>query len=184
VQTGAPLHFFGGEEAMTSSEMRELVAFNAWANHRILGAAEALTAEQFTKELGSSFSSVRDTLVHIWAVEWVWLERLQGRSPSSFPNAKDFPDLASLRPRWEEVENNWLKYLSRLDESELQEEVDYKTMSFGPARNPRWQIMQHAVNHGSYHRGQVATMLRQLGTKGVGTDLILFYRERMAAAKS
>ena len=169
---------------MKPSEMRELFAFNAWANHRILGAVEALTAEQFTKELGSSFSSVRDTLVHIWGVEWIWLERLHGRSPSAFPAAKDFANLASLRPKWEELEKSWHEYVGRLNESELQEPVDYRTMSFGPARNPRWQIMQHVVNHGSYHRGQVTTLLRQLGAQGVGTDLILFYRERPAPAEA
>lgn len=169
---------------MKPSEMRELFAFNSWANHRIIGAAEALTAEQFTKPMQSSFSSVRDTLVHIWSVEWIWLERLQGRSPAGFPDAKEFPDLASMRPRWTEIEKHWLEYVSRLDENELQEEVDYKTMSFGPSRNPRWQMMQHVVNHGTYHRGQVTTMLRQLGAKGVTTDLIYFYRERSAAAKA
>jgi uncharacterized damage-inducible protein DinB len=169
---------------MKPEEMRGLFAFNAWANHRILGAVEALTAEQFTKELGSSFSSVRDTLVHMWGAEWVWLERLYGRSPAAFPNAKDFPDLATLRPRWLEVEKNWLGYVSRLNERELEEEMDYKTISFGPARSPRWQILQHTVNHGTYHRGQITTMLRQLGAKGVGTDLILYYRERQAAAKA
>ncbi len=169
---------------MKPAEMRELFAFNAWANHRILGAAEALTAQQFTKALGSSFSSVRDTLAHIWAVEWVWLERLQGRSPASFPDAKDFVDLASLRPRWAEVEKRWLEYVSRLDDIELEEEVDYRTLSFGLSRSPRWQMIQHVVNHGTYHRGQVITMLRQLGAEGVGTDLISFYRERKAAAKA
>lgn len=169
---------------MKPAEMRELFAFNAWANHRIIQAAEALTAEQFTKPMGSSFSSVRDTLVHIWAVEWVWMERLQGRSPSSFPDAKEYADLASMRPRWAGIEKTWLEYVSRLDESELEEEVDYKTMSFGPSRSLRWHIMQHVVNHGTYHRGQVTTMLRQLGAKGVGTDLISFYRERKAAAKA
>jgi uncharacterized damage-inducible protein DinB len=168
---------------MKPAEMRELLAFNAWANQKTLGAAEALTAEQFTKPMGSSFSSVRDTLVHIWAVEWVWLERLQGRSPTSFPDAKEYADLASIRRRWTEIEENCLEYVSRLDETEWVEEVDYQTLSFGPSKNPRWQIIQHVVNHGSYHRGQVTTILRQLGAKGVGTDLISFYRERKAAAK-
>ena len=169
---------------MKPVEMRDLVAFNAWANHRIMGAAEALTTEQFTKSMQSSFDSVRDTLVHIWAVEWVWLERLYGRSPSSFPDPKQYADLASMRPRWAEIEKNWLEYVSRLDENELAEEVDYRTMSFGPAKNLRWQIIQHVVNHGTYHRGQVTTMLRQLGTKGVATDLIFFYRERGAGPKA
>jgi len=167
---------------MTPAQIRELFFFNAWANRRIISAVEALTSEQFTKPMGSSFGSIRDTLVHIWAVEWIWLERLEGRSPTSFPDATDFPDLASMRDRWAEIEHHWLEYASRLDEGELLEEVDYKTMSFGPSRNPRWQMMQHVVNHSTYHRGQVTTMLRQLGANGATTDLIFFYRERRAAA--
>jgi uncharacterized damage-inducible protein DinB len=169
---------------MKPVEIRELLAFNAWANHKILAASETLTSEQFTRSMGSSFGSVRDTLAHIWAVEWVWLERVQGRSPASFPDTRDFTDLASLRPRWAEVEERWLEYASRLDQSALDEEIEYKTLSFGPSLNSRWQMMQHVVNHGTYHRGQVTTLLRQLDAKSVGTDLITFYRERKAAAKT
>lgn len=168
---------------MKPAEMRDLFAFNAWANHRVLTAAEVLTTEQFTKPLDSSFGSVRDTLAHICGVEWVWLERMEGRSPNSIPEAKEYPDVATLRTHWTGIEKHWLEYVSRLDQAELDEEVDYKTLSFGASRDPRWQMMQHVVNHGTYHRGQVVTMLRQLGAKGASTDLIAFYRERKAAAK-
>ena len=71
---------------MTPEEMKVLYDYNAWANRREMEAASALTTEQFTKPLGSSFSSVRDTLAHIFGAEWVWLERFQGRSPSSLPD--------------------------------------------------------------------------------------------------
>ena len=169
---------------MKPAEMRSLFAFNAWANHRVLAAVEALTAEQFTKPLGSSFGSVRDTLAHICGVEWVWLERMEGRSPTSIPKPEEYPNVATLRAFWTGIEKHWLEYVSRLDQTELDEEVDYKTLSFGAARDPRWQMMQHVVNHGTYHRGQVITMLRQLGAKGASTDLIAFYREGKAAAKA
>ena len=169
---------------MKPAEMRDLFAFNAWANHRVLTAVEALTSQEFTKPLGSSFSSVRDTLAHICGVEWVWLERMEGRSPAAIPEAQECPDVASLQARWAGIEKHWLEYVSRLDQAELDEEVDYKTLSFGASRDPRWQMMQHVVNHGTYHRGQVIAMLRQLGAKGASTDLISFYRERKAAAKA
>lgn len=169
---------------MKPSEMRDLFAFNAWANHRVLGAAEALATEQFTQPMGSSFSSVRDTLAHICGVEWVWLERMEGRSPTSIPEAKEYSNVAALRARWLETEKRWLEYVSRLDQAELDEQVDYKTLSFGASRDARWQMMQHVVNHGTYHRGQVIALLRQLGAKGASTDLIAFYRERKAAAKA
>ena len=169
---------------MRVEEMRELFAFNAWANHRVLGAVEALSVEQFTKPLGSSFSSVRDTLVHIYGAEWIWLERLHGNSPAGFPEAKDFTDLASLRAKWALQEDKAASYAGRITQAELDEVIEYKTLSYGAVKNPRWQAMQHVVNHGTYHRGQVVTMLRQLGAKGVATDLIGFYRERSAAAKA
>ena len=167
---------------MKPEEIVALYEFNAWANQRVLKAAEVLTTEQFTKELGSSFSSVRDTLAHIFGVEWVWLERLQGRSPSGIPDAKEFSEAGLLKTRWADQEARMLAYARKLTQEELDKVMTYKTLSFGPGRNPRWQMMQHVVNHGTYHRGQVVTMLRQLGAKGVGTDLITFYREKNAAA--
>jgi len=169
---------------MKPAEMRDLFAFNAWANHRVLAAVETLTTDQFTKPLGSSFSSVRDTLAHICGVEWVWLERMEGRSPSAIPAATEYPDVAALRSRWAQTEKHWLEYVSRLDQAELDEAVDYTTLSFGASRDVRWQMMQHVVNHGTYHRGQVIAMLRQLGAKGASTDLIAFYRERKASARA
>jgi len=60
--------------------------------------------------------------------------------------------------------------------------ISIKTSSGGVFASPLWQMLQHLANHGSYHRGQVATMLRQLGCKPSGTDLIGFYRERAAKA--
>jgi len=65
---------------MTAEDIRNLFDYNAWANHRSLEAAAALTPEQFTRDLGSSFKSVRDTLAHIAAAEWIWFERFHGLS--------------------------------------------------------------------------------------------------------
>jgi len=89
---------------MSPEDMRQLYDYNAWANHRSLEAASSLTPEQFTHALGSSFSSVRDTLAHIYGGEWIWLERFQGRSPSSLPQADQFPDFAGLQTTWLEHE--------------------------------------------------------------------------------
>jgi uncharacterized damage-inducible protein DinB len=166
---------------MTPEEIVALYEFNAWANHKTLDAAGALSREQFVRELGSSFSSVRDTLVHIYGVEWIWLERLRGRSPVVFPATKEFAEVGKLQPQWTELETMQLQYARGITQAELDEVMDYQTLSFGRGRNPRWQMMQHVVNHGTYHRGQVTTLLRQLGAKALGTDLINFYRERNAA---
>jgi uncharacterized damage-inducible protein DinB len=169
---------------MTPGEMGLLYDYNAWANRRSLEAAEKLTGEQLLKPLGSSFPSVRDTLAHIWGAEWIWLERFEGRSPASLPATDEFSTVASLRERWFEDEKRLLKFVSRLKQEDLDREIEYKTLKFGAYRNPLWQSMQHLVNHGTYHRGQVTTMLRQLGAQPILTDLMHFYRERQTATAS
>ena len=163
---------------MTPEEIRLLFDYNAWANHRSLEAAAALTNEQFTKPLGSSFPSVRDTLAHICGAEWIWHERFQGNSPSSLPDLSAFNTAAELRVNWLEQESKLMGFVSRVTQADLERLMEYKTLNFGVYRNPLWQSMQHLVNHGTYHRGQVTTLLRQLGAKPILTDLMHFYRER------
>jgi uncharacterized damage-inducible protein DinB len=167
---------------MTPEEVRSLYDYNAWANHRSLDGAATLATEQFVKPMGSSFSSVRDTLAHIYGAEWLWLERFQGRSPASLPDGTQFADVASLRERWNEHEGRLLSFVRGLKQADLDRVMEYKTLKFGVYRNPLWQSMQHLVNHGTYHRGQVTTMLRQLGGQPVLTDLMHFYREQAVAA--
>jgi uncharacterized damage-inducible protein DinB len=169
---------------MSPEEIRLLYEYNAWANRRSLSAAAALTPEQFTKPMSSSFSSVRDTLAHIFGAEWLWLERFQGRSPSSLPDTSQYADVVSLGGRWGEFEPRLLNFARGLTQSDLDRVMEYKTLKFGVYSNPLWQSMQHLVNHGSYHRGQVTTLLRQHGAPAILTDLMHFYRERAVAANA
>jgi uncharacterized damage-inducible protein DinB len=125
---------------------------------------------------------VRDTLSHIYAAEWVWLERFQGRSPSAFPDDSGFVNIDRLKESWMAFEPALLNFARGLAQEDLDRVMEYKTFKFGVYRNPLWQSMQHLVNHGTYHRGQITTMLRQLGAQPVLTDLMHFYRERAAAA--
>ena len=167
---------------MTPNEMIVLYEFNAWANRRMLGAVAAVKLEEFMRPLGSSFSSLRDTTAHIYGAEWVWLERFHGRSPASLPDGEEFQDVASLREKWAELEARLHKFVGSLTQDDLNRVLEYKTLKFGVYSNPLWQSMQHVVNHGTYHRGQVTTLLRQLGAQPVLTDLMHFYREHATAA--
>ena len=169
---------------MNIEDFRLLYEYNTWANHRALDACTALTDEQFTRDLHSSFPSVRDTLVHLFLVEWIWLERWHGRSPAAYPSAADYPNLASVRGRWEEIERDMTDYVASLQAEDLSRVIHHKTMKGDPQSAPHWHMLQHLVNHQTYHRGQITTMLRQLGAKAIATDLIFFYRERAAGAKA
>ena len=123
---------------------------------------------------------MRDTLVHIFGAEWLWLERWQGRMPTALPWAPNFPDYASVSTRWSEVDRDLLKFATDVTQDEADRSFEVRTTSGGLYTQPLWQMMQHLINHGTYHRGQVATMLRQLDVKPPATDSILFYRERLA----
>ena len=167
---------------MRKEDIQRLYDYNSWANARILTACTALTDEQFTRNLGSSFPSVRDTLVHILGAEWIWCERWHGRSHPDLPPGLEFPNLAAVRERWSEVQRNLAEFVASLRDEDLTRELSYQNTKGEAFTHPLWPALQHVVNHSTYHRGQVTTMLRQLGAKPVSTDLIAFYRERAASA--
>lgn len=169
---------------MDVADFRTLYDYNSWANHRILEACAPLSNEEFTRHNGSSFPSIRDTLAHICGAEWIWLERWNGRAPTSgIPAATDYPDFETLKRRWTEVDSDLLGYVASLRPDDVNRIVQGKSLAGVPFSQPLTQCLQHLANHSTYHRGQVTTMLRQLGAKPATTDLIVFYRER-AAAKS
>src|ERR1700690_2935819 len=107
---------------MTKDDIQLLYEFARWANHSVLQAASALGAEEFTRDLGGSFRSVRDTLVHIVGSEWAWLTYWKEPSPSSafltdlWPRAdalfhpRVFPDLAAVQLKWAEVEREQIEF--------------------------------------------------------------------------
>jgi uncharacterized damage-inducible protein DinB len=159
-----------------ADELRELYAFNRWANARMLDAAAQLGEEQFTRDLGSSFGSLRDTLLHILSAEWIWLERWHGSSPNRLPEGWDSADLNVLRVLWRGVEERQSRFLEALDDSRLDEVLAYRTFAGDPYTSPLGQLLRHVVNHSSYHRGQAATLLRQLGVTPPATDLVLYHR--------
>ena len=164
---------------MNRADLDNLVNYHYWARDRLLTAVEPLTPEQFTRDLGSSFRSVRDTLAHIVGAEKVWLTRWQGESPTSLLAADQFPDLASVRRYWNDLEQNVRAFSGGLGEEGITRTFDYKLFNGQPGASPFWQMLQHVVNHASYHRGQVVTMLRQLGAAPPKSlDLIAFYREQ------
>jgi uncharacterized damage-inducible protein DinB len=164
------------------ADLRTLVDFNYWARDRMLAAVEPLTADQFLRDLGNSFRSVRDTVVHTYSAEWVWYTRWQGESPTAPIPFDKFPDLGSLWTAWRELERSIRGFVDGLDDAALARVLDYRLMNGQPGRSAYWQMIQHVVNHGSYHRGQVTTMLRQLGAPPPkSTDLIAYYREKAEA---
>ncbi len=164
---------------MTHQDLCTLVDFHYWARDRMLDAVDGLTSDQYARDLGSSFRSVRDTVVHIYAAEWIWYMRWLGTSPSALVTVDQFPDIAAIRNAWTELEGKVRAFVSALDEDGVTRVIPYTLLSGVSSTSPFWQMIQHVVNHASYHRGQVTTMLRQLGAAPAKScDMITFYRER------
>lgn len=163
---------------MNATTIRELYAYNRWADGRILGAVATLTPEQFTRDLGSSHKSVRDTLAHMFSAVWTWLSRWQGSSPTVPLPASEFATFEQLRARAAAVEHDLDAFVRALTDASLLKPIDYRNYKGEPFRQPLGEMMLHVVNHSTYHRGQVTTLLRQLGAQPIETDLIVYYRSR------
>ena len=149
---------------MTVEDVLTLVDYHYWARDRLLEACVQLTSAQFTRDLSGSFSSVRDTLVHLYTADWAWHLLWQGQSPTDPPAADSFPDLASVRSAWQDQESKVRSFVTNLGEKGI---------------GGFWPRLLHLVNHASYHRGQVTMMLRQLGVDAPKSqDMIIFYKER------
>ena len=167
--------------------LRELFDYNYWARDRQVEACAALSEEQFLRPMGSSFSSVRDTLAHLVGAEWIWLERWRGRSPKTMPGVAEglpfadmvkrwneqFPTVGAVETRWREVERGVREYLSTLDEGKLAQPLTYVNWQGESWTYPLWRTLVHIVNHQTYHRGQVTTLLRQLGAKAAPVDFLV-----------
>lgn len=158
-----------------------LQAYNRWANERIFEAAADVDPEQLRRDLGASHASLWGTLLHIVWGEWLWLARWQRTSQGPGPDPRECRDLPLLRSRWSEVEGVQREFVEGLTEAALAEEISYE--------NPRgvvWtyqlgDMVRHVVNHSTYHRGQVTTLLRQLAGTPVATDFLVFLDQNSTA---
>ena len=169
---------------LTPEQLRFLFEYTQWANGKILDACAELSPEQFTREMGSSFSSVRDTLVHLYGAMWIWRERFLGHSPAKLPAGGTIAGFASARAKLEEIDQEYLGYLSGLTPADLERVLEYKNLAGEQVSNTVGQALHQLTNHATYHRGQIVTLLRQLGAKAPSTDLIIYYRKMGKGARA
>jgi len=159
---------------MTPADVLELFRYNAWANERITSSVMRLSSDAFTQDLGGSFPAVRDTFAHIIAAEWLWLERWKGINPTSAPDWVASADLPLLVQRLRDVEADRNTFLARLSESDLSSICSFTLLSGRAASHTLLDLLIHVTNHSTYHRGQVAAMLRRLGTPSLSTDFLIY----------
>ena len=160
---------------ISKEDAGQLFRYHRWANGTVLKAVTALTPEQFSRRIGGSFPSVRETLVHMMGAEWIWLRRWKGESPKALLSAAEFPDLDSVKAKWREVEAEQMDFVNQLTDASLKAPLKYVNLKGVTFQYPLGRTMQHVVNHGTYHRGQVTNFLRQLDAQPASTDFVAYF---------
>ncbi len=161
---------------MNANDIRKLYTYTDWANERILGVIGSLSEEQFTREIVSSYTSIRDTLAHIAYAEWLWLQRWMGQSPMLAPEWTKAPAFDVLRDRMHGIAADRRAYLAALSDEAVESTIDYRSTEGDPFTMPLGGVLMHCANHSTYHRGQLVTMLRQVGATPPNMDYSRFLR--------
>ena len=160
---------------MNTRYIQLLYRYNRWANDQVFASVLRLTADQFFQDCESSYGSVRNTLAHIVWGEWVWLMRWKGTSPKTMWEFSEFKDSRALEAKWIELEREQSEFVRTLVDQDLHRIVAYRNLQDEPWEYPLWQAMAHLVNHSSYHRGQVASLIRQITRESpLPTDFLVY----------
>jgi uncharacterized damage-inducible protein DinB len=161
---------------MTLEEIKVLWDFNTWADGLVFDAVARLSTEQYRQDMQSSHGGIFSTLAHIVSTERGWLGRWTNERPMQQSSLQDVASVEELRGHWQQVGEKMQQFLGTLSDAKLQELLT-TTSQTGQVTNSYWQMIQHVVDHSSYHRGQIVTMLRQSGVTPPSTGLIRFYRD-------
>jgi uncharacterized damage-inducible protein DinB len=166
---------------ISAASARELLLYMLWADRLTLGALRGVQPDHLTRAAGVSFGSLLGTLVHTLSSQRRWLARFSGLAEDPPLRTADFPDLLTWIQAWEESASGVEAFLASLTDEQLELPLNWTASSGEAATAPLWQAVLHLVNHATYHRGQVVSLLRQMGYPPPSTDLIAFFRERAAA---
>jgi uncharacterized damage-inducible protein DinB len=164
-----------------AATVRDLLIYMLWADRLTLAAARQVKPEDLTRDAGVSFGSVLGTLAHTLISQRLWLSRFLGNPLTSLPRLDEYPNLPAWIAGWEESASQIEAFLAGLSDEQLVVPLTWASLPDGAVHTlPLWQAVMHLVNHTTYHRGQVVSLLRQMGYSVPHTDLIVFFTERAA----
>jgi uncharacterized damage-inducible protein DinB len=159
---------------MISAEYCKLMAeYNGWMNSKVYGVCAGMPERVLLEDHGAFFKSVYLTLNHIAAVDLAFMSRFTGDPPEAPPlGAALFNDFFGLRDERERIDSRLSEWGSSLTNSWLAESLTYDSKVDGRRRTvPRWVLVTQLFNHQTHHRGQVTTVLTQLGYDVGSTDI-------------
>jgi uncharacterized damage-inducible protein DinB len=149
--------------------------YSRWATERSMDSARPLTEEERTRYMYVSHRSVLGTLVHIYEADRIWFSRLLGSPRFTLSDQGENYTLDGLAVAWKKLTDEFIAWISVLTDEEVESTLKYVNIQGIPGELKIWQVVLHVVNHATYHRGQVTTMLRQLNHTPIITDLAAYY---------
>jgi uncharacterized damage-inducible protein DinB len=153
----------------------QLYEYHYWANRQFMDTAAGLNSEQLFQPQGHSWGSLFGVLLHMTHAEWIWLMRWKGISPAALPAQDQFPDLSSVRTRWNGLETEIMDFIRSLNSARLQQEIAYTNTSGNYYRLPLWQLMVHVPNHATHHRGELAAMFALMDIPHPEDDWLYYF---------
>jgi uncharacterized damage-inducible protein DinB len=161
---------------MSPSEIRNMYRYNGWANQRVLASLRSIDQERFVRHLKTSHGSIRGTVAHLASAECIWLQRWTGKPGNQMLPESDFETIEIASQRLTEFDNDLVDYVNSLSEEDLRSTKSYVTTQGKPYSNVVQDMLVHLINHSTYHRGQIAALLRQVDAVPQSTDFILYCR--------
>jgi uncharacterized damage-inducible protein DinB len=159
--------------------LQEYASYNTWANQLIVDNILLLPEELTVKEVPSSFSTLHGTLVHMWNAESIWWQRMKMQEMVTLPGLNfkgNTPEVANAMLAQNKLWESWVTNATQLA---LEHVFHYQNTKKEQFKQPIYQMLLHMFNHGTYHRGQLVTMLRQLGVQQLpSTDFIVWSRRK------
>ena len=157
-----------------------LTAYNTWANRKLVASVLDAGEERCLLQQKSSFSTICHTILHISDAQEIWIRRLHGESPQGRPGGEFKGNTATACQLLQNSSMRLEDYVSGLEDSDMNRVIPYRNIKGDPYKNSVFEILSHVVNHGTYHRGQLITLLRQTDITSLPvTDLIAYYREQL-----
>ena len=144
---------------------RHMFDFLTWGDRVMLAAARTVPEDGYFREQPISLGSVHKLLTHAIAVERIWLSRCQGRDARRFEDETDHPTLADLERNWPPLHGEWLAFLSVQTPESLAADLAYRNSRGEPYRLPLGHVLLHVLDHATYHRGQLNSMIKLAGGK-------------------
>lgn len=164
--------------SITAGAARDLLLYMLWADREMLKLVRSVRPEDLTRDAGVSFRSILGTMAHILGGEKLWLSRFLGHEDHFVLGPDDLPDLLSWITAWEENASGVEAFLAGLTDEQLAAPLTWTSLEGTTFTRPLWLPVLQLVNHSTYHRGQVISLLRQMGYPVDATDLHRFLSER------